>query len=116
MRKGLADQLLGQLHIADLLAQVHMQHRAARILALEFILQIQRFEDIIRKAHGQLGGVGVIRLVLAGRDDAGVALLIQLGQAIAGTLGRGGLEVVYVAGLLLEAGDVLAHEIQRTQG
>ena len=93
-----------------------MQHSAAGVLALELVLEVQGLEDVVRKAHGQLGGIGIIGLLLAGGDDIRIALLVQPGQAVAGALGGGGLQVVHVAGLLLEAGDHVPHKIQGAQG
>ena len=54
-------QFRGQLGIADAFADERMEHGPAGVARLQRSLQIERFEQVVRVADGQLGGIGVIR-------------------------------------------------------
>ncbi len=112
----LADERFGDLDVADLLAEIEVEHRAARVLALQLVLEVERLEDVVGEADRQLGRVGVVGGVLPGGDDIGIFFPVELGEAVAGALRRSRLEVVDVARLLLEAGDRVAHEVEDVKG
>ena len=90
-----------------------MEHRAAGVEGLELVLYVQRGEHVLRVAHRQMAGIGVVgRPALVGGDDVGVLCLIVLGKAIGGGLGRGGLQIVEVSVLLLIIRQTLSHMVQ----
>ena len=68
-----------------------MEYRARRVQSLEFILNVERLEDILGEADRQVRGIGVVGGValLGSGDDVGIALYIVLCEAIGGRL-RGG--------------------------
>ena len=64
-----------------------------------------------------MAGVGVVGgAVLVGGDDVGIVLLVVLGEAVGGGLGRGGLQIVQVAVLLLIVAETLPHVVQHVLG
>ena len=81
---------------------------------LELVLYVQCVEHVLRVAHRQVrAGIGVVgRPAFVGGDDIGVLCLIVLGKAIGGGLGRGGLQIVEVAVLLLIIAQPLPHVLQ----
>ncbi len=94
-----------------------MEHRAARVLALELLLQLQRLEGVVGKADRQLGGVGIVgRFCGTGLEDAGEPLAILAGEAVGGPFGRGCLQVVHMAGLLLEEQQPFSDVVQAAAG
>ena len=115
--RDLAHQRGGGLPAGQLFAQEGVEHRAAGVQRLELVLHIQRREDILRIAHRQVAGVGVVgRCALVGGDDIGIALLVVLGQTVGGGLGGGGLQIVEVAVLLLIVAEPLAHMVEDADG
>ena len=69
------------------------------------------------KPTGSCAGVRVVGLLRGARlQDVGEALAVLLGEAIGRALGRRGLQVVHVSGLLLEGDDARAHVIQQAHG
>ena len=112
-RQRAAHHLLAGLARGHALAHVQVQDRAARVLALQDLLILEGLERIIRVAHGKLRGVRVVGLVGRARlDDVREALAILLREAIGRALRGGRLQVVHVAGGLLELDHALAHSIQ----
>ena len=98
----LTHQLSRRLPIRQLLAQEGVEHGAGGVQGLQVVLHVQRGKNVLRVAHRQVAGVGVVGgAVLVGGDDVGIVLLVVLGEAVGGGLGRGGLQVVQVAVLLL---------------
>ena len=90
-----------------------MEYRAGGIERLQFILYIERREDILRVPDRQMAGVRVIRrAVFIRRDDIGIELLVVLCKAIGGRLGRCRLQIVKVSVLLLIVAQALAHMVQ----
>ena len=117
--RDLPHQVGGRLPVRQLLAQKGVEHGTGGIQGLKLVLNGQGLENILRIAHGQVGGVGVIRRVagvLGGGDDVGILFHIVLGQAVGGGLGGGGLQIVQVAVLLLIVGKALPHVIQNVLG
>ena len=113
----LADQRGSSLPVGQLLAQEGVEDGAGGVAGLQLVLDLQSGEDILGVAHGQVGGVGVVRsAVLVGGDDVGVLLLVVLGEAVGGGLGGSGLQVVQVAVLLLIVGQTLAHMVEHVLG
>ena len=111
------DQLAAGRAAGDTLAHVQVQHRAAGVLGLQRLLPHQRLERVVGEAHGQLGRVGVVRLLGSARlQDAGPALFIFLGKAVGGAFGGRGLQVVEVAGFFLKGDDACAHMVQKAHG
>ena len=87
----------------DVLVHVQVQDGAAGVLGLELLLHLLGQVRIVGESDGDLGGVRVVGVgVRPGLEDAGEAAAILLGEAVGGALGRGGLQVVQVAGGLLE--------------
>ena len=76
------------------------------------VLMEQRFEDILGAADRELGRVGVVGVLVTGAEDRGVALTVEVGEAEAGPLGRGRLEVEELAALLLVVLQFVAHHVQ----
>ena len=111
--RDLADQGRGRFPVGQLLAQEGMEHGSRGIKGLQLILDVQGGEDILCIAYRQVRGIGVIRsTVHVGGDDIGIEFLIMLGKTVGGGLGRGGLQVVEVAVLLLIIGEPLTHMVQ----
>ena len=111
--QGAAHELLAGGGRGDALVHVQVQDGAAGVLGLELLLHLLGLEGVVGVAHGDLGGVRVVGVGLrSGLEDAGVALAVLLGEAVGGALGRGGLEVVEVAGGLLELDHLVAHVVQ----
>ena len=98
---------------AHTLAHVQVQNRAARVLTLQNFLIFQRLEGIVGIANWKLRGVRVVGLLIgAGLEDARVVETVGLREAVGCTLGRGRLEVVHVAGCLLEFNHALTDVIE----
>ena len=115
--RDLPHQVGRGLPVRELLPQEGVEDGAGGVESLELVLDIQGGEYILRVAHRQVGGVGVIGgAVFVGGDDIGVELLVVLGEAVGGALRRGGLEVVEVAVLLLIVAQALAHVVQNLLG
>ena len=90
-----------------------MQDRAARVLALQDLLILEGLERVVRVRDWQLRGVRVVGLFRRARlDDVGEALAILLREAVGRALRGGGLQVVHVAGGLLELNHALAHTVE----
>ena len=97
----------------DSLVHVHVEHRTARVAALQLVLHLERLEEVVRITGRQLGAVGVVTVTgSTALDDVREALLVFAGKAVGGAFGGGGLQVVEVAGGLLVAADAFAHEVQ----
>ena len=58
----LANQGGGSLPVRQLLAQEGMEHGTGGVAGLQLVLDLQSGEDILREAHRQVGGVGVVGL------------------------------------------------------
>ena len=90
-----------------------MEDGAACVLPLQLFLLHQRLERVIRVANGQLGGVGVVGLVVCPRlDDVGVLLAVFLREAVGGALSWRGLKVVHVSRGLLQFHHALANVVE----
>ena len=90
-----------------------MQHRAARIFALQIILQVQRLERIFGVINRDLRAVRVIDILAAPRlQDIGKTPSVLLGEAISGSFGRRCLEIIEITGTLLIADQPGTHMIQ----
>lgn len=90
-----------------------MEHRAGGVERLQLILHVKCGENILRIADRQVAGVRVVRrAVFVRRDDVGIELLVVLGKAVGGGLGRRGLQIVEVAILLLIIAQPLPHVVQ----
>ena len=112
-----AHQLGRGLPVRQLLAQEGVEHGAGGVERLQFVLNVERGEDILGVADGQVRAVGVVgRTVHICRDNVGIALDVVLGQAIGGGLGGRGLEVIEVAVLLLIVGQAVAHMVEHFLG
>ena len=115
--RDLTDQRRRCPPIGQLFAQEGVEHRAACVEGLELVLYVQCGEHVLRVAHRQVAGIGVVgRPALVGGDDIGVLCLIVLGKAIGGGLGRGGLQIVEVSILLLIIAQPLPHVLQHPNG
>ena len=98
---------------AHTLAHVQVQNRAARVLTLQNFLIFQRLEGIVGIANWKLRGVRVVGLLIgAGLKDVRVVEAVGLREAVGCTFGRGRLEVVHVAGCLLEFNHALTDVIE----
>ena len=96
-----------------------MEDGAGGVEGLQLVLDIQRCEDVLGVAHGQVGGVGVVGGLVAGigcSADVGITLDVLLGKTVGGGLGGGRLKVVEVAILLLIVGEALAHVVEYVLG
>ena len=102
--------------VLDALPEKAVKDGAAGVAGLQAVLMGQGGEDVLRRPHRQLGRVGVVGLLGAGGDDAGIALAVALGQAEAGPLGRGRFQIVEVAAALLELFEAVAHEFEGLLG
>ena len=90
-----------------------MQNRAARVLALQNFLIFQRLEGIIGIANWKLRGVRVVGLLIsASLEDTRVVEAVGLREAVGCAFGRSRLEVVHVAGCLLEFNHALTDVIE----
>src|SRR5690625_2495657 len=56
-----AHELLARLPAGNRLAEVEVQHRAAGVFRLQFLLAQERFEWVIGETDGELGGGRVVR-------------------------------------------------------
>jgi len=107
------DQLPARFSRRDLLPHVEVKYGSARVLALQLILQGERFKRIIRKAGRELRAIGVIDILLHPRlNDLRIALLVFLGKTIGSALRWSGLEVIEIPRLLLVTSDSLPHKLQ----
>ena len=107
-----AHEILAGLRRADALLHIQMQHRAARVGALQFVLQIERLEHVVGEICRQLRGVGVVDIFAKTRlDDIRIALFVLFGKAIRSALGRRGFEVIEVAGALLKFANFTAQKL-----
>jgi len=104
----------------DALSQEHVQDGASRVLGLQFVLPIQRLEQIIGRVHRQLAGVGVIRLadgtIHPRGDDVGIEVAIQHGEPVARPFRWRGLQVEHLPRLFLVALQALAHIVHHPSG
>ena len=90
-----------------------MEHRTARVAALQLVLHLQSLEQVVRVAGGQLGAVRIVTVAgCAALDDIREALLVLAGKAVRGSFSRGCLQVVEVTGGLLVAADAFTHEVE----
>ena len=115
-RERAAHEVAAGLGRGDRLVHVEVEHRAARVLALQVVLTLERLERVVREVDGQLRGVRVVRI--RGRaclQDAGEALAVLLGEAVGRALGRRRLEVVHVVRLLLELDEAGANMVEQAQ-
>ena len=79
-----------------------MEHGAAGVLLLQFLLLGQCLEGVRGVRHGQLRGIGVVRLLCgACLQDFRVACAVLAGEAVGRAFSRGGFQVVEVAGSFL---------------
>ena len=98
---------------AHTLAHVQVQNRAARVLTLQNLLIFQGLEGVVGVTNGQLRGVRVVGLLIgAGLEDTRVVDAVGLREAVGRAFGRGRLEVVHVAGGLLEFNHALTDVIE----
>ena len=112
-RQAAAHELFAGLRRGDLLVHVQVEDRAAGVLGLQLLLHLLGLEGVVCVADGNLRGVRVIGIGLgAGLEDVRVALAVLLGEAVGGALRGSGLEVVEVAGGLLELHHLVAHVIE----
>ena len=114
----LAHQICRGFPVRQLFSEEGVEHRAGGVERLEFILNVQCGENVLRVAHGQVGGVGVVGrfALLCRRDDVGEVLLVVLGQTVGRGLGGRGFQIVQIAVLLLIVGQALAHMVQHVHG
>ena len=98
---------------AHTLAHVQVQNRAARVLALQNFLIFQGLEGVVGVTNGKLRGVRVVGLFIgASLEDTRVVEAVGLREAIGRAFGGGCLEVVHVAGGLLEFNHALTNVIE----
>lgn len=102
--------------VVDAFAQESVEDGAAGILRLEPVLEIECFEDVIGKADGDVGGIGVVGfgapsfyVFFIGDDDVGVVLLVEEGEAVGGAFGGCRFQIVEIVGFFLVGSDPLAH-------
>ena len=95
-----------------------MEDRTGGIERLQLVLHIERGENILGIADGQVRGVGVIRrlALLSCSDDIGEVLLVMLGKTVSGGLGRRRFEVIQISVLLLIVGQAGTHMVQHFDG
>ena len=110
-------QLAAGPRVGEALVHVEMEHGAAGVAALEFLLMGEGLERVVGVADGKLGGVRVIwGLSGSGVQDAGELHAVDAGEAVGRPLGGRGLEVVEVARLLLIVGHALPHPVEQAHG
>ena len=115
--RDLPDKGCRRLPVRQLFTEEGMEYRAGGVQRLQLILYVKRGENILRIADRQVAGVRVVRCaVFVRRDDVGIELLIMLGKAVCGGLGRRGLQIVEVAILLLIIAQPLPHMVQYVFG
>ncbi len=102
--------------VIDALSQESVEDGAAGILRLESVLEVECFEDVVGKADGDVGGIGVVgfgvfgtHFFLVGDDDIGIVLLVEEGEAVGGAFGGSGFQIVEIVGLFLVGSDPLTH-------
>lgn len=107
-----AHEIFAGLRRADALFHIQVQHRAARVGALQFVLQIERLERVVGEICRQLRRVSVVDIFAKTRlDDIRIALFVLFGEAIRRALGRRGFEVIEVAGALLKLANFTAQKL-----
>lgn len=107
-----AYEIFASLRRADALLHIQVQHRAAGVGALQFVLQIERLERVVGEICRQLRGVGVVDIFAKSRlDDIRIALFILFGKAIRRALGRCGFEVIKVTCALLKLANFTAQKL-----
>ena len=107
-----AHEIFARLRRADALLHIQVQHRAAGVGALQFVLQIERLERIVGEICRQLRGVGVVDIFAkTGLDDIRIALFIFFSKAVRRALGRRGFEVVKVTRALLKLANFTAQKL-----
>ena len=111
-----ADERACHSGVIDAFAQESMEDRAASILCLEPVLEVERFEDVVSKADGNVGGIGVVgfgapsfHVFFIGDDDVGIVLFVEEGEAVGSAFGGCRFQVVEIVGFLLVGSDPLAH-------
>ena len=111
-----ADERACHSGVIDAFAQESMEDRAASILCLEPVLEVERFEDVVSKADGNVGGIGVVGfgapslyVFFIGDDDVGIVLFVEEGEAVGSAFGGCRFQVVEIVGLFLVGSDPLAH-------
>jgi len=96
------EQIARRIRAGKLFTHVKVQHRAAGIFALQFVLQFQRLERIVGMIDRDLRAVGVIDVLTApSLNDVGKAFAVFLGKAI-----------VEIAGLFLIPDQPCPHVIE----
>ncbi len=96
--RDLAHEVRRRLPARQLLAEEGVEDRAGGVERLQLILHVERGEDVLGIADGQVGGVGVVRVSarLGSGDDVGEGLDVVLCETVGGGLRRGGLKVIEV--------------------
>src|SRR3990170_3139255 len=85
------------------LPHVEVEDRAAGVFALQLLLEFQRLKRVVGVADRQLRRISVVGGVRrTGLYDIRVTFAVLFGKAVRGPFRRGGLQIVHVAGLLLE--------------
>jgi hypothetical protein len=83
-------QALARLCRGDALGHIQVEHGAAGLLALQFLLPLEGFERIVGEADRKLRRIGVVGpLVRARLQNARTALAVLPGEPVSGPLGRG---------------------------
>lgn len=119
-----ADQGLDRLVIFNPLAREDMDNGAARVFALELVLQVQVLENVVGIVHRELSRIGVEWLALAafevieraGAYDVRILVPVELRQAIARSLGGARFKVVAVARRFLEFQEAAPQVIHDPEG
>ena len=114
----LPHQVCGSLPVWQLLAEECVEDGAGGVEGLHLVLDIEGRENVFGEAHGQVGGVGVVRSAtgFGGGDDVGIPLFVVFGEAESrGFRGRR-FEIIQVTVLLLIDGEAVAHMIQHLNG
>ena len=94
-----------------------MEYRAGGIERLQFILYIERGEDILCVPDRQMAGVRVIRrAVFIRRDDIRVEHFVVLCKAVGCRFCRSSLQIVEISVLLLIVAQPLPHMVQYVFG
>ena len=116
-RQAAADEFAAGLGVAHAFAHVEVEDGAAGVHGLEVLLLFEGFEGVIGVADGEHGGVGVVGGIgEAGLQDVGEAFLVFAGEAVASTLGGGGLQVVEVPGFFLEVNEAGTDVVEQLVG
>ena len=110
----LTDQICRCFPVRQFLAEEGMEYGTGSVHGLQFVLNVQCGEDILRVTHRQVAGVGVIRSA-AGfccSDDIGEVFRIVFCKTIGGGLCRSCLQVVEIAVFFLIIFQTLQHVIK----